>query len=137
MTGAQSSTIERAGWSVDAFAAFWANPDPTLVPAALSEHVVGYWAGLDEPVRGREDYTRCISRLVEALPDVQVTVAEHAQSDDFVFIRWIMHATGANGPFELSGIDRVRTRGPLVAENHIVFDTAAFEARAGMRVPWT
>lgn len=47
-----------------------------------------------------------------------------------------MHATGSNGPFELTGIDRVRVRGGKVAENIIVFDTAAFEARSGVPVPW-
>jgi len=39
-------------------------------------------------------------------------------------------------PFELTGIDRVRIRGPQVAENVIVFDTAAFEARSGKSIPW-
>jgi hypothetical protein len=47
-----------------------------------------------------------------------------------------MHATGGHGPFELTGIDRVRVRDGLVAENVIVFDTAAFQARAGKPVPW-
>jgi hypothetical protein len=63
-------------------------------------------------------------------------VAEHACSGEFFFVRWILHATGEHGPFELTGMDRVRVRGPLVAENVIVFDTAAFEARSGRRVPW-
>ena len=35
-------------------------------------------------------------------------VAEHARNGDYVFIRWVLHATGRHGPFELSGIDRVR-----------------------------
>jgi hypothetical protein len=29
-----------------------------------------------------------------------------------------------------------KARGPQVAENVIVFDTAAFEARSGKAVPW-
>ena len=99
--------------------------------------MVGHWPGLDEPVRGRADYTRCIAAIVEALPGMRLEVAEHARSGEFVFIRWILHATGARGAFALTGMDRVRTRGPQVAENFIVFDTAAFEARAGMVVPWT
>jgi SnoaL-like polyketide cyclase len=130
------STVEKRGWSVETFEAFWSRPDPSLVPGALTEDVVGYWAGRNEPIRGREEYTRCIARLVDALPDVRLEVAEHAESGDFVFIRWVMRATGRHGPFEFSGIDRVRTRGPLVAENLIVFDTAEFERRSGIGVPW-
>jgi hypothetical protein len=48
----------------------------------------------------------------------------------------VLHATGDHGRFELTGIDRVRTRDRQVAENFIVFDTAAFEARSGKMIPW-
>jgi hypothetical protein len=137
MTETSSTTTpRRPQWSADAFATFWKNPDPSLVPAALTEDVIGHWPGLDEPVRGREDYTRCISAIVEALPGMWLEVAQHAQSGKFVFIRWVMHATGQHGPFELTGIDRVRVHDGRVSENIIVFDTAAFQARSGQRIPW-
>lgn len=126
----------RPQWSVEMFEAFWSRPDPSLVPAVLTEDVVGHWVGREEPTRGREDYTGCIVALLDALPDLRLAVAEHAQSGEFVFVRWFMNATGAHGAFELSGIDRVRLRDGLVAENVIVFDTAAFKARSGLAVPW-
>jgi hypothetical protein len=129
----QSTPPRTRAWSVEGFERFWAKPDPALVPAALTDDVVGYWAGLAEPVHGKEAYTACIAALLEALPGLYVTAAEHASSGEFTFIRWIMHA---DGPFELSGIDRVRTREGLVAENRIVFDTAEFKARSGRDVPW-
>ena len=48
-----------------------------------------------------------------------------------------MHATGEHGPFEFSGIDRVRTHDHgLVAENRIVCDTAAFQKRSGKEILW-
>jgi hypothetical protein len=136
MAHESTTTARQAGWSVDGFAQFWSNPNPALVPAALTEDVVGYWPGRDDPVRGRDDYTKCIADLVDALPGMYLTVAEHAESRDFVFIRWVLHARGDHGPFELTGIDRVRTRAGQVAENVIVFDTAAFEARSGKAIPW-
>jgi hypothetical protein len=136
MTEQSTATVQRPGWSVETFEGFWSNPDPSLVPGVLTEDVIGHWAGRDEPVHGRVQYTRCIAAVVAALPGMRLTVAEHAQSGDFVFIRWIMHATGEHGPFELTGIDRVRVRGSQVAENVIVFDTAAFEARSGISIPW-
>lgn len=102
----------------------------------LTDNVVGHWAGRDEPVRGREDYTACIAALLTALPDVRLDVAEHARDGDYTFVRWIMHATGRLGRFEMTGIDRIRQRDGQVAENVIVFDTNAFERRAGIPVPW-
>jgi hypothetical protein len=123
-------------WSVATFERFWAEPDATLVAPALTEDVVGWWPGLADPVRGRDDYVACIAALLDALPGLRLEVAEHAQSGEFTFVRWIMHATGRNGPFELTGIDRIRVRDGVLAENVIEFDTAAFEARAGLPVPW-
>ena len=137
MTGTpEAITTPRRQWSVKSFEAFWSSPEPGRVPASLTEDVVGHWAGREEPVHGRADYTACIAALVEALPGVRVSVAEHAQSGEYTFIRWIMRATGGHGPFEISGIDRVRVRDGLVAENFVVVDTAAFERRAGRPIPW-
>jgi SnoaL-like polyketide cyclase len=136
VTEERTATAERPGWSVEGFEAFWSDPNPALVPAALAEDVIGHWAGRDEPVRGKDDYTSCIVALMEALPDLGLEVGEHARTEEFFFVRWIMRATGEHGPFELTGIDRIRLRDGLVAENMIVFDTAAFEARSGKSVPW-
>ena len=136
MAGHTTATVRRPGWTVGAFRRFWANPDPALVPAALTDDVVGHWPGRDEPVRGKAEYTQCIAALIEALPGMRLEVAGHAHDKDITFINWVMHATGKLGPFRLTGIDRVRVRDGLVAENLIVFDTAAFERRSGKPVPW-
>ncbi len=118
----------RRAWSVETFERFWSNPDPAVVPGALTDDVVGYWSGREEPVRGKRAYTACIAALVEGLPGMHIAVAEHASNGEFTFIRWIMHATGVHGRFEFSGIDRVRTRDDgLVVENRIVCDTSAFK----------
>ena len=124
-------TSSRIEWSVDGFAAFWANPRPEHVPPLLTEDVVGIWPG-EEPVRGREAYTQVLADLLERLPDLRLEVAEHATNGDVTFVRWIMHATGAHGPFELSGVDRIRLRDGLVCENVIRLDRGEFEERSGM-----
>jgi ketosteroid isomerase-like protein len=120
------------GWSVDGFAKFWAAPDPALVPAMLTEDVAGYWPGSDEPVRGVADYTKALEDILALLPGMTLEVAEHATNGDCTFIRWIMHATGTNGPFTISGIDRVRLRDGLVCENVIRFDSAHLRSLAGL-----
>ena len=122
-------------WSVEGFAAFWAAPKIEHVPAVLTEDVVGIWPGA-EPVRGREAYTKVLADLLNLLPDLHMEVAEHATNGEFTFVRWVMRATGANGPFELSGIDRIRLRDRLVCENVVRLDRGELEQRSGLRAPF-
>lgn len=118
----------RSGWSVDLFAAFWSNPDPSLVRYGVTEDVVGNWPGDSEPVQGVDAYTARIAQVLERVPDLRLEVAEHAQHRDLAFIRWIARGTGGEGrAVELTGFDRVRLRDGLVAENIIRYDPAEFE----------
>lgn len=138
-TSTSNKTERRStrSWSVESFKKFWDHPDPTVVPGALAPDVVGHWPGVAEPVYGREAYAEQIEMLLRALPDLRLDVAEHAVNGAFTFVRWIMRATGKHGPFEMTGIDRVRLEDGLVAENVIVYDTARFEALSGHRAGYT
>ena len=62
---------------------------------------------------------------------MRLEVAEYATNGEFHFIRWIARATGAKGPVEMSGIDRIRVQNGLVTENYVVFDTARFAVLIG------
>ncbi|MEO6066038.1 MAG: nuclear transport factor 2 family protein [Lysobacterales bacterium] len=122
------ATLHPAHWSIERYQAFWAKPDLSLVKHALTDDIVGYWPGSPEPVRGLEPYTARIAQVLELLPDLTLKVLEHAQNGDIVFIRWIAHATGASGDrAQLIGVDRLRLRDGLVAENVIHYDPAEFE----------
>src|SRR5439155_26345912 len=70
-------------------------------------------------------------QFLQLLPDLRLEVAEYATNGEFHFIRWIGRATGAKGPVELSGIDRIRVQDGLFTENFVVFDTARFAALVG------
>ena len=131
-----TTTSAPSGFSPEAFARFWANPNPAEVPAALTEEVVGYWPGRHAPVYGREAYTKCIADLLALIPDFHGELLEHATANDLYFIRWLAFGTGTDGPFHISGVDRVRVRDGLVAENVILFDTGAFRELTGHDVPW-
>lgn len=122
------------GWSVQSFAAFWSKPDPALVPRALTPDVAGYWPGNPEPVRGIPDYTRRIADLVAAMPDFRLEVAEHAVNGDCVFIHWIARGTYEGRAIEFNGVDRVRMRDGLVAENRIFCDHPLIHALAQGRL---
>ena len=120
-----------SGWTTDLFAEFWAKPDLALIPPIITDDVVGYWPG-DRTVRGAGEYMRALGDLLALLPDLYLEVPEHTMSADgqFGFSRWVMHATGSNGPFEMNGMDRTRVRNGLVCENYIFFDPAQFESLA-------
>jgi ketosteroid isomerase-like protein len=121
-----------AGWTTELFAEFWAAPDLKWVPSIITDDVVGYWPG-GRTVRGEAEYMQALEELLGLLPDLRLEVAEHTMSADgeFGFSRWVMHATGANGPFALDGMDRTRVRDGLVCENYAFFDSAQFERLVG------
>lgn len=125
---------QQIAWTVEGFERFWAKPDAALVPAVLTDDIVGYWPGR-AAVKGVAEYTDAIAQLIGLLPDLRLEIAEHAANGDVVFVRWIMRATGRHGPMELTGIDRIRLRGGLVAENIIRFDSAEFERLSGYSMP--
>ena len=112
-------------WTTDLFAEFWADPDLSFVPSIITDDIVGYWPG--RTVRGADEYMAALAQLLELIPDLHLDVPDQVMSGDLGFTRWIMHGTGANGPFVLNGMDRTRVRDGLVCENYIVFDRVELE----------
>jgi ketosteroid isomerase-like protein len=126
-----ATTLE---FTAETFAAFWAKPDLSdpSGAASLAEDIVGYWPGEQEPVRGREAYVGALRELLERVPDLTLSVAESADNGENLFIRWVAHATGADGkPIEHTGVDRIKVRDGKVIENRIFFDRAEFERKLG------
>jgi hypothetical protein len=124
----------QTAFDAQAFAEFWAAPDPAEIrPELFTEDVAGYWP--DGEVHGPEDYTRRLKELLALLPDLRLEVGDYADNGEHIFVRWIMRATGRQGAFELGGVDRIKTRDGLVAENRIYFDTKRFEELSGYALP--
>ena len=118
-------------FTVDQFARFWAAPDASLIVGEMfTPDVVGAWPGDPEPVRGLAAYRARVAQLLERVPDLTLEVAEHASNGPYLFIRWNARGTGPDGPFETTGIDRIRIENGRVAENIIRFDPAALPAAA-------
>jgi hypothetical protein len=113
-------------WSVDAFKAFWSNPDASKVSGVLTEDVVGHWPRPIGVVHGASDYTQVIETMMKVCPDFRLKVPEYALSGDYAFVRWIATGTGPAGRFEFTGCDRVRTRNGHVCENYIFCDDPFF-----------
>ena len=130
-----ASLQTQPAFTAQAFADFWADPDPAHVSADLFvPGVVGYWP--DTEVHGVEDYTARLRELLELLPDLRLEVGDHADNGEFIFVRWVMRATGRHGAFEMGGVDRIKTTPEgLIEENRIYFDTARFERLSGYALP--
>jgi len=113
-------------------AEFWKAPDLGYVASIVTDDVVGYWPG-GRVVRGREEYVKALEKFLALLPDLRPDVKEHTMSanGEFGFTRWVMHATGADGAFELGGMERARMREGLVCESYLFFDTAQLQRSAG------
>jgi hypothetical protein len=128
MTDVQSAPAGARKFSAEVFAAYWAAPTMSRGFDILSDDIVGYWPGDPEPVRGIEPYTAKIAELLNAAPDLTLDVVDSATvpgaaaGEELVFLHYVGRGTGANGPFQIRGIDRVRTRDGIVVENVIRYD---------------
>jgi ketosteroid isomerase-like protein len=123
---------EREGFTAETFAGFWAKPDLSTPSNDLADDVVGYWPGTDEPVRGRDEYVGALAELLKRVPDLTLSVQESADNGEYLFIRWVAHATSVNGRIEHTGVDRIKVVDGKVVENRIFFDRAAFERKLGV-----
>jgi hypothetical protein len=129
-----TQTQTQPAFTAQAFEAFWANPSPEAVrPELFTDDVTGYWP--DTVLHGTAEYTARLKQLLELLPDLRLEVGDHADNGEHIFVRWIMRATGRHGAFEMGGVDRIKVRDGLVAENRIYFDTKRFEQLSGYELP--
>jgi hypothetical protein len=107
-------------FSAQMWAAFWAAPDLSRGMNILAEDIVGYWPGDPEPVQGVEAYAGKIAELLELVDSA--TVPGAADGEQLIFLHYIGRGTGPEGPFEIRGLDRVRTRNGVVVENVIRYE---------------
>lgn len=123
-------------FSAQVWAAFWAEPQLTADAAGvLAPDIVGYWPGTAEPVRGLEAYVGKIADLLAAIPDLHLELLDSAAvagdepGEELIFLHYLGRGTGPDGPFEIRGVDRIRTRDGVVVENVIRYDPA--------ELPWS
>ncbi|WIM86148.1 nuclear transport factor 2 family protein [Candidatus Mycobacterium wuenschmannii] len=127
MTDTQTAA-PTARFSAEVFAAFWAAPSMSHGMEILAEDIVGYWPGDIEPVRGYAAYTQKIADILAVAPDLKLQLVDSATApgpadgEELFFLHYVGHATGPNGPIEIRGLDRVRTRDGVVVENVIRYE---------------
>jgi hypothetical protein len=129
-----TDTPTQPKFSAEMWAAFWAAPDQSRIGDILADDIVGYWQGDPKPVRGLEAYAGKIAALIAATPDLRLqlidsaTVDGSADGEQLVFLHYIGHGTGPEGPFAIRGLDRVRTRNGVVVENVIRYDPVEIDS---------
>jgi hypothetical protein len=123
-----TETQTQPKFSAEFWAAFWAAPDASRAGDVLADDIVGYWQGDALPVRGKKAYLGKIAELVSAVPDLvldlvdSATVDGDAPGEQLVYLHYVARGTGADGPFAIRGLDRVRARDGIVVENVIRYD---------------
>jgi SnoaL-like domain len=129
MTDTQSVTATTTPrFSAELWAAFWAAPDMSHGMDILADDIVGYWPGDAKPVRGIQAYSQKIADLLAVAPDLKVELVDSATAagaidgEELFFLHYVGRATGPNGPIEIRGLDRVRTRDGVVVENVIRYE---------------
>ena len=126
------------GWSIDSWRNFWANPSIEIarrrVPTVVQPDVSGYWPTVVEPVRGTEMYLKRITQFLTLVPNLHITLEEHATNGVDNFLRWSAIGMGSDGPFAFNGVDRVRLRDGLVLENRIISDHSIFQFLQNVQV---
>lgn len=127
MTDTQTASPTQR-FSAEMFAAFWAAPSMSRGMDILADDIVGYWPGESEPVRGIQAYTQKIADILSAAPDFRLELVDSAttagteEGEELFFLHYVGHGTGPDGPIEIRGLDRVRTRDGIVVENVIRYD---------------
>lgn len=128
-------TATASGWSPEThFAAFWSDPNPGGPGSRLASDVVGRWPN-GVTLQGVDAYNAYLRSVIALMPDVKLEVIEHAINGDLAFIRWRSRGTGSKGPFEMTGIDRLRFRDGRIVENMVYFDTVLFRDLVGKELP--
>lgn len=120
------------------FAAFWAAPDPALLPGLIAPDAIAYWPPGGRLSHGVAGYQKNITLALDAMPDLRLEIADHAVNGDLTFVRWIARATGPDGPIEFDGFDRIRVNGDgLVVENVIRTDMGYVSDLIGKKIDFT
>jgi hypothetical protein len=140
MTSEQSAATgrpKRLRFSIEHWAALWERPHPDLASRAVTPDVTVHCPGDSAPVVGVTEYKEKLARILHRIPDLRREVVDHASNDDVLFVAWIARGTGEHGPFEFSGVDRIRLRDGLIREHLIYYDPASLdlipERRTGQR----
>ena len=127
----ERTTNQALNATVENFASFWADPHPELLRGGVTDDVAVYYPGAREPQRGPDAYIANVQRYLQLVPDLRLEVLDYAYNGDVTFVRWVARGTGVNGRFEMPGIDCIRTRDGLLAENHVTYDSAEFARATG------
>jgi ketosteroid isomerase-like protein len=74
-----------------------------------------------------------LRELLRRVPDLTLSVRESADNGEHIFVRWVAHATNADGKrIEHTGVDRIKVENGKVVENRIFFDRVQFERKLGI-----
>jgi len=106
---------------VTRFEAFWAAPDPQILPALLTDDV-RLVQPLSPPTHGIDAAREAFRRLFAQFPDLRATVDRWQGDDTCVFIEFRLQGTLGKSRVEWPAVDRFTMRGDRASERVSYFD---------------
>ncbi|MUL66389.1 hypothetical protein BOO86_18090 [Mycobacterium sp. CBMA 234] len=110
------------GGFIPGYKAFWAAPDPDLVPQIGTEDLRSTWVGRPGEIVGINEYQDHIRDTTELIAGVQVEVIDFLAEDDVVFIEFVATGTVNGQPVRFTGLDRFHFRDGRVCDGLTMYD---------------
>lgn len=107
------------------FQAFWAAPSGAKVAEKFLPHAQIHFTGVG--TMSGAAYVEFMSKQLASQPDLVVTPVDYAGSGDLIYIFWNAASAINGGRLEWYGVDRFRIERGMVAEEHVIFDSAALQ----------
>ncbi|MEV6139448.1 nuclear transport factor 2 family protein [Nocardia sp. NPDC051990] len=110
------------GGFIPGYEAFWAAPDPDLVPQIGTEDLRSTWVGQPAEIVGISAYQEHIRAMTKLIPGLKVEVVDFLAEDDTVFIEFVATGTVGGQPVRFKGLDRFRFRDGRVCDGVTMYD---------------
>lgn len=118
------------GGFIPGYEAFWAAPNPDVVPQIGTEDLRSNWIGRPTEIVGINEYQEHIRTLTKEIPGLTVEVVDFLAEDDVVFIEFVAGGTVNGKPVHFKGLDRFRFRDGRVCDGLTMYNDSVLRRAA-------
>lgn len=104
------------------FQSFWATPSGAKVAEKFLPDAQVHFSGVG--TMSGAAYVDWMENSLASQPDLVVTPLDYAGSGELIYIFWHAASTIGGVHRKWNGVDRFRLKNGMVAEEHVVFDSA-------------
>jgi steroid delta-isomerase-like uncharacterized protein len=104
------------------YEAFWAAPDPELVPQGGTPDIRSTWVGRSQPIVGIAAYQEHVRQLIAPMSEMSVKALDFLAEGDVIFIEFEASCLIADRRVRFRGLDRFRLRDGVVSDGLTMYD---------------